>query len=102
MASTRTSDPRLSPHDEGPRLPKAVRMHEVKSMSRILVVEDSRTQAEQLRLILEAAQFDVTVAHDGQTGLDVFRASPFDLVISDVLMPGLSGYELCRRIKDNP
>jgi PAS domain S-box-containing protein len=71
-------------------------------MSRILVVEDSRTQAEQLRLVLEAAQFDVTVAPDGQRGLDVFRATPFDLVISDVLMPGLSGYDLCRRIKDGP
>ncbi len=71
-------------------------------MTRILVIEDSRTQAEALRATLESAGFEVTVAQDGEQGLELFRAGNFDLVISDVLMPGLSGYELCARLKEGP
>jgi two-component system, cell cycle sensor histidine kinase and response regulator CckA len=71
-------------------------------MTRILVVEDSRTQAEALRGTLAAAGFEVTVAADGAQGLEQFRAGDFDLVISDVMMPGLTGYELCRRLKEGP
>jgi PAS domain S-box-containing protein len=71
-------------------------------MSNILVVEDCRVQADFLRYILEKADFRVEVAADGQQGLERFLAGDFDLVLSDILMPGLSGYELCRRIKDSP
>jgi two-component system, cell cycle sensor histidine kinase and response regulator CckA len=71
-------------------------------VSKILVVEDSRTQAEQLRLILEAEGFAVEVARDGHQGIERLNASTFDLVITDVCMPGLSGYELCREIKADP
>ena len=63
--------------------------------SRILVVEDSPTQAQLLRNTLEADGFEVAVAVDGAKGLELFNASAFALVISDILMPGLSGYELC-------
>ena len=70
-------------------------------MNRILVVEDSKTQAQQLRLLLEA-DFEIEVAPDGQHGLELFNATPFDLVLTDVLMPGMTGYEFCRKIKDNP
>jgi two-component system cell cycle sensor histidine kinase/response regulator CckA len=51
----------------------------------ILVVEDSATQALQLRLLLESEGFAVTVAPDAEQALDVFRTSDFDLVISDVV-----------------
>ena len=71
-------------------------------IGRILVVEDSPTQAQQLRCILEAAGYEVAVAPDGETGFGLFNASAFDLIMSDILMPGLSGYELCRKIKDDP
>ncbi len=71
-------------------------------IGRILVVEDSPTQAQQLQCILEAAGYEVEVAPDGETGFDLFNASAFDLIMSDILMPGLSGYELCRKIKDDP
>ncbi len=71
-------------------------------MTRILVVEDSRTQAEQLRVILEDAGFEVAVAGDGLQGLRRASAAPVDLVLSDVMMPELSGYELCRRLKADP
>ena len=73
-----------------------------KRLARILVVEDSPTQAQQLQCILEEDGYLVEVAPDGEQGFDLFNASAFDLVISDIQMPGISGYELCRKIKDDP
>ncbi len=71
-------------------------------MVRILVVEDSRTQAQELQLILESQGFTVETAPNGHKGLECLQAERFDLVLSDILMPGLSGYELCRHIKATP
>jgi signal transduction histidine kinase len=71
-------------------------------MTRILVAEDSPTQARQLQFILEAEQFTVDVACDAEIALQRFAVETFDMVISDIMMPGLSGYELCHRIKDDP
>jgi signal transduction histidine kinase/DNA-binding response OmpR family regulator len=68
-------------------------------MTRILVVEDSPTQAIELQLLLEGAGFEVEVARDGERGLARCRAASFDVVLSDVVMPGMDGYELCRQIK---
>lgn len=67
-------------------------------MQRILLIEDSPTQRERLRLVLEAAGYAVEVAADGEAGLRL--ASPeLDLVVSDVMMPGLSGYDVCRALR---
>ncbi len=66
---------------------------------RLLIVEDSATQREKLRMILESEDFEVVVAQDGLEGLRVAGESNFDMVISDILMPGLTGYELCRKLK---
>jgi PAS domain S-box-containing protein len=71
-------------------------------MARILIVEDSITQALQLQAILEDDGHLVEVAPDGEQGFDLFNAKDFDLVISDIQMPGMSGYELCRKIKNDP
>jgi signal transduction histidine kinase len=68
-------------------------------MTRILVVEDSPTQAQQLQLILEAERFAVVLAPDADAALRSLANSSFDMVISDIMMPGPSGYELCDRIK---
>jgi signal transduction histidine kinase len=70
-------------------------------MTRILVVEDSPTQAKQLQLILEADEFDVDLAADAEIALQLFDNHAFDMIISDIMMPGLSGYELCHRIKQD-
>lgn len=70
-------------------------------MTRVLIVEDSQTQSEELRFVLESEGFEVVAAADGQAGLERFAESRFDIVISDVLMPRLSGYELCRAIKSD-
>ncbi len=69
---------------------------------RALVVEDSPTQAEQIRLLLESEGYDAQTAPDGSAGLDRIDQSEFDVVISDILMPGISGYELCRRVRSDP
>jgi signal transduction histidine kinase len=72
------------------------------SAPHVLVVEDSPTQARLLCLILEAEGFAVEAVPDGHAALARMAAAPFDLVVSDVLMAGLSGFELCRRIKSDP
>jgi CheY-like chemotaxis protein len=69
---------------------------------RVLVVEDSPTQARLLRLILEADAFVVEVAVDGSAALARLGAAPFDVVVSDVLMPVVTGFDLCRTIKADP
>ena len=67
--------------------------------TRILVVEDSPTQLAQLRFTLEEAGFVVWVATDGDEALEVARAHPVDVVVSDVVMPRLDGFGLCERIR---
>jgi signal transduction histidine kinase len=69
--------------------------------ARILVVEDSATQAEMLCGLLEE-QYATTLARSGEQALQCLATEEFSLVISDVMMPGISGYELCRRIKADP
>lgn len=65
----------------------------------ILVAEDSPTQAEQLKYILEQHGYSVQAACNGQEALACIERRPPTLVISDVIMPQMDGYELCRRIK---
>lgn len=65
----------------------------------ILVVDDSVTQAEFLRFLLEEDGHKVIVASNGREALEVARAQRPALVISDVMMPEMDGYELCRNLK---
>jgi len=69
--------------------------------TRLLVAEDSRTQAEALRSLLSDAGYDVRVAKSANEALAELRRDPADLVISDVVMPGMSGLELCRVIRSD-
>lgn len=69
---------------------------------RILIVEDSRTQAEALRALLETAEYTVFVAHTAEDALLQLQALRVDLVLSDVMMPGMSGYDLTRSVHRNP
>src|SRR5260370_813825 len=66
---------------------------------RVLIVEDSPTQAFQLSLVLQEAGFDVVTAPDAEEGYARLRQEPFDAVLSDLMLPGESGFDLCRRIK---
>jgi len=67
----------------------------------ILVVEDSYTQAMKLKQILEESSYVVSVTHNGQEALSHIKKKKPDVVISDVMMPEVNGYELCERIKDD-
>jgi len=67
----------------------------------ILIVEDSPTQAEQLRYILEKNSYRVSVARNGNEAFAMMNTAQPGLIISDVVMPEMDGYELCRRIKNN-
>ncbi len=68
----------------------------------ILIVEDSPTQRNRLVHILEDGGFRVKAASDGREALEMLAEHRPALVISDVMMPGMDGYTLCRRIKDDP
>ena len=68
----------------------------------ILIVEDSPTQALKLRHVLEKHGHRVTAASDGRKALAALAASVPTLVITDINMPEMNGYELCQRIKDDP
>lgn len=67
----------------------------------ILVVEDSPTQAESLRSLLEAYKAHVIVVKSGEEALDFLKSNHVDLVMTDIMMPGISGYELCKTIKSD-
>jgi two-component system sensor histidine kinase/response regulator len=66
---------------------------------RVLIVEDSPTQAEKLRSSLEAHRYAVVVAADGAQAIAIARERPPDIVITDIVMPGMDGYGLCGQIK---
>jgi len=72
-----------------------------KKSPEILVVEDSITQATKIKHLLESHHYKVTVANDGEEAIN--RLSEFipSLVITDILMPEMNGYELCKQIKSN-
>lgn len=66
---------------------------------KILVVEDEKNIAELERDYLEANGYEVEIALDGKSGLDRALESDFDLVILDVMLPGIDGFEVCRQIR---
>jgi len=73
----------------------------MKTEIHILVVEDSLTQAEKLRFILEKDGYEVSVAKDGLEALDKIKVDMPDLIITDILMPKMDGYKLCEILKDD-
>jgi signal transduction histidine kinase/DNA-binding response OmpR family regulator len=69
---------------------------------RILVVEDSATQAAALAELLERSGFETVIARRAERALEILDVEPVDLVLSDVVMPGMDGYELTKRIRGMP
>lgn len=65
----------------------------------ILLVEDEKKIANILRSYLQEEGFSVSVAHNGLTALAIFKEKKFDLVILDLMLPGLSGEDVCREIR---
>lgn len=70
-------------------------------MTRILIVEDENTIAELERDYLEIEGFDVTIANTGLEGLEMVQRSEFNLIILDLMLPGMNGFDLCKKIREN-
>jgi len=68
----------------------------------ILIVEDSPTQAERLRRLIQSLHYNARVATNGQLALAAIRERKPHLVLSDIVMPEMNGYDLCRAIKSDP
>ena len=68
----------------------------------ILIAEDSKTQVEILRHLLESDGYSVKVAYNGREALDQIKKEQPDLVLTDVMMPEMNGYELCKNLKSDP
>ena len=72
----------------------------VMESARILVVDDDKRIAASVRRALAYEGYKVEVAHDGQSALNAARTSLPDLVVLDVMMPGIDGVEVCRRLRE--
>jgi twitching motility two-component system response regulator PilH len=70
-------------------------------MSTVLVVEDSVAQREMIKDLLESSGLKVTAVSDGFEALKFIQGTPPDLVLLDIVMPKMNGYEVCRQIKSN-
>lgn len=69
-------------------------------MSKILIVEDEETIADLEKDYLELSGFEVEVANDGDSGLEKALQEEYDLLILDLMLPGVDGFEICRKVRD--
>ena len=69
-------------------------------MSKILIVEDEHEIAELEKDYLELSGFEVDVANDGQIGLDKALSEEYDLIILDLMLPNVDGFEICRQVRE--
>ena len=68
-------------------------------MGKVLIIEDEVSIAELERDYLEISGFEVDISTDGKEGLEKALSEDYDLVLLDLMLPGLDGYEICRRIR---
>lgn len=68
-------------------------------MKKILIVEDDKSIAELERDYLEAADFQVMIASDGRQGLELAQLDVYDLLLLDIMLPGLDGFQICREVR---
>ena len=69
-------------------------------MSRILIIEDEESIAELEKDYLELAGFEVEIENDGADGLEKALAEDFDLIILDLMLPGMDGFEICKKVRE--
>jgi DNA-binding response OmpR family regulator len=68
----------------------------------VLIADDEPNIVISLEFLLEQAGYRVLVAHDGQEALEAIQRQPPDLVLLDVMLPRLSGFDVCQKIRENP
>ena len=66
---------------------------------RILIIDDEKEMVVLLQMRLEAADYEILVSNDGQEGLDKARAEKPDLILLDIMIPKMNGYQVCRELK---
>jgi CheY-like chemotaxis protein len=71
-------------------------------MAHILIIEDNPASLELVSYLLQAFEHTVVAATDGESGLALVQELPVDLIICDLQLPGLSGYEVARQVKEDP
>jgi two-component system, chemotaxis family, response regulator PixH len=71
-------------------------------MSQILIVEDSKLEAEKLRKCLEGQGFSIQIVGSGEEAEIRLKSTKPSLIVLDVILPGESGFELCRKLKTEP
>ncbi len=71
-------------------------------MPRILIVDDTRQNAELLEAHLDGHGYETRLAANGEEALQISAAWPADLILLDIMMPKLSGFEVCRRLRADP
>ena len=71
-------------------------------MTSVLVVDDDQDLAEMLGIVLNGVGIEVDLVSRGDEAIDVFRNNPPDLVLLDIMMPKLSGFEVCSKLRANP
>ena len=69
-------------------------------MSRILIIEDEEAIADLEKDYLELSGFQVEIEHEGDKGLERAMTSEYDLIILDLMLPGMDGFEICRKLRD--
>ncbi|MBF1004270.1 MAG: response regulator transcription factor [Lachnospiraceae bacterium] len=69
-------------------------------MSRILIIEDEEAIADLEKDYLELSDFDVTIEHDGEEGLKQALSGDYGLIILDLMLPGMDGFEVCKHIRE--
>ena len=69
-------------------------------MSKILIIEDEEAIADLEKDYLELSEFEVEIENSGDTGLQKALTGDFDLVILDLMLPGMDGFEVCKKIRE--
>ena len=89
-----TDQARNQPHDQGPasELPPSV----------VLIVDDNPQNVELLQAFLESLPVKIVTASDGQEALDKVEEFDPDLILLDIMMPRMSGFQVCRKLKSDP
>jgi signal transduction histidine kinase/ActR/RegA family two-component response regulator len=107
---TKTGDPPAAPAEKPARRPRPVRtvVEDARSAPspgrdgarrRVLVVDDTDSSAQSMAMILKLEGYEVQIAYDGETALELIRTFRPEAILSDIVLPGLDGHELARRIR---
>jgi len=92
--------PRI-PMPHAPQTPTPVEHHDISSR-RVLIIEDNRDAREMFRIMLELSGHEVLEAEEGLSGLEMLKSKRPDVAVIDVGLPGLNGYEVARRFREEP